>query len=242
MEESNINFESKNIQYPKKKFLDKKKDSNYIKNSLNISTNLIELELDKEELKDVYLFGCDIEEDKPSLPEEFNKVNIMRIARKLDCFKEQIHMYVTDYYISGLILIGRKIKENEKDKNKEKKEKAGKEDKGSKRFRFSFYLKIREFKDKRFEGIIQEKKPEYEPKPDLYIEKIYKFIFKQKEINLLEMSLFNKKENSMKKNYSKEMGNYQYIFTTYLNICLGKLLKNLYLTKDRASKKLIIIL
>ena len=154
----------------------------------------------------------------------------MKKARRIECFKNEIKKYVTDYYITGSILIGRKIKKQQKENKKDEKiqnEQTNKPKK-QKREKFSFYLNIKEYNNRKIEGKIQDN-PEYGPKSELFIEKIYKFAFKQKKKNLFEIC---KTENE------KYFGDKQYI-AAYLNICLGNLLKKLNFYKDRASKKIL---
>ena len=215
--------EKENIEYPKKKFIDIEVNKMDIADKTDIFTNLSYIELKEKELKNVYIFGCDIEEQNIII-NELDQVTVMRKARRLECFKKEIQKFVTDYYISGLVLIGRRLEKNEETEIKPEKE--------SKKIKtvktFSFFISLKEFKDKNTVGKILEK-PEYEPKSDLYIEKIYKFSFKQKKKNLYEI---------YKSNKEKYQGYKQYI-STYLNICLGKLLKKLEFIKDRSSKKIL---
>ncbi len=144
--------------YPSKKYIDPKKDQ-YVKANLKIITNLTKLELNKEAINGIYLFGCDLsEETEPS--EHFNPVNIMRKARKLKCFQDKIKEHVENYYISGLVLMG-------KPKNIKKK-------------KFKFYLKADESQGY-FDGEILDDVPE-EPEG-----KIYKFKFKRKKEDLSKM-------------------------------------------------------
>ena len=151
---------NENLQFAKKKKLDLEGEKNeYI--DIRIETNLSKLELNKEAIKGVYLFGCDIEQES-QVAQEINKVNIMRQARKLKCFQEEIKKYVPDYYISGLVLMG-------KPKDEEKK-------------KFRFYLKMFE-KDGRKDGVISKEKPEFSNN-----ETVYKFKFKKKEKGLSEMA------------------------------------------------------
>ena len=116
MEESSIKkeesiIESKNenkIEFPPKKYLNP--DSDGIWSLPQILTNLTALKLNPNAIKDVYLYGCDIEEEN-HISDEFNPVHLMRTARKMKCFQEHIKKYVPDYYISGLILMGRPKKD-----------------------------------------------------------------------------------------------------------------------------------
>jgi len=150
------------FQFAKKKKLDLEGEKNEYEN-IPIETNLSKLELNKEAIKGVYLFGCDIEEEN-QVSQEINKVNIMRQARKIKCFQEEIKRRVPDYYISGLILMG-------KPKDEEKK-------------KFRFYLKMID-KDGRKDGEIFKEKPDLSNLANN--EKLYKFKFKKKEKSLLEM-------------------------------------------------------
>ena len=151
------------FQFAKKKKLDLEGEKNEYDN-IKIETNLSKLELNKEAIKGVYLFGCDIEEEN-QVSQEINKVYIMRQARKIKCFQEEIKRRVPDYYISGLILMGKP-----KDESKKK---------------FRFYLKMID-KDGRKDGEI------FKDKPDLSKlsnnEKLYKFKFKRKDEGLSEMA------------------------------------------------------
>ena len=151
---------NENLQFAKKKKLDLEGQKNEY-TDIRIETNLSKLELNKEAIKGVYLFGCDIEQES-QVAQEINKVNIMRQARKLKCFQEEIKKRVPDYYISGLILMG-KPKEEEKKK-------------------FRFYLKMFE-KNGRKDGVISKDKPEFSDN-----ETVYKFKFKRKEKGLSEMA------------------------------------------------------
>ena len=158
-------IENESFQFAKKKKLDLEGEkSEYY--DIKIETNLSKLELNKEAIKGVYLFGCDIEQEN-QVSQEINKVNIMRQARKLKCFQEEIKKRVPDYYISGLILMG-------KPKNEEKK-------------KFKFYLKMFE-KDGKKTGEVSKEKPDFSDN-----EKVYKFKFKRKEEGLSEMA---EKENA----------------------------------------------
>ena len=157
----NIEHENESIQIAKKKHLDLKEDNDEFSGNIEILTNLTHLKLNQNAIKGVYLFGCDIEqENQENL--EINKVNIMRKARKLKCFQEIIKSYVPDYYISGVILMGRP-----KDPEKKK---------------FKFYLKLKEINGER-KGEISKKLPESISND----EKVYKFKFKRKENDLSKM-------------------------------------------------------
>ena len=191
-------------EYPKKKYLDIDKDKKDLEYSVKISTNLTHLQLNKKEIAGVYLYGCDLEsEDKTS--EDFNPVNVMRKARKLKCFQEEIKKYVPDYYISGLILMG-KPKEETKDIKK-----------------FKFYLKIKE-NEECVTGEIFEHSPESSQIDSQ--DKLYKFKFKRKKLDLSKMS------------EETEAGEAQCV-ANYLNICLGKVLKKAGYTKDRTTRKIL---
>ena len=156
MEIINTSAQNQNIiEYPKKKYLDEKQNAKDL-DTIHISTNLTRVELNQEAIKGVFLFGCDLEEES-QVTEEFNPVNIMSKARKYKCFQEEIKKYVTDYYISGLILMGKpKIEER----------------------KFKFYLKIKEEVRE-----ILESKPKFIEK-DV---QLYKFKFKRKKKDLYEM-------------------------------------------------------
>lgn len=143
------------IELPKKKYLDPKTSKTEVA-PIRILTNLSELELDPKAIKGVYLYGCDIEEEN-QVSAEFNPVNVMRRARKIRCFQEHIKRYVPDYYISGLILMGRPLKDKKK---------------------FKFYLKMGENNE-----ILKELPEDYENGNDI----IYKFKFKRKETDLSTM-------------------------------------------------------
>ena len=161
--ESNISNSAK--EYPGKKNLNKNEDINDIDYNISILTNLTRLSLNEKVIEGVYLYGCDIEEENnPS--SDFNPVNIMRTARKLNCFQDKIKEYVTDYYISGLVLMGRPIRLNEPV--------------------FSFYLKIKKINEADIEsGIIDVKN--YDKNTIQKDDKIYKFKFKRKNEDLLKM-------------------------------------------------------
>ena len=156
MEES-INKNKIVYEYPKKKFLNP--NDKDVEN-FQISTNLAHLELNPDSIKGVYLYGCDIEQEYQQ-SEDFNPVSIMRKARKMKCFQQEIKNNVSDYYISGLVLMGRPIDDIKK---------------------FKFYLKMKNV-DGNFEGEIKESKP----KSIENNEKIYKFKFKRKKKDLFDM-------------------------------------------------------
>ena len=100
------------IKFPIKKYLDLNKNQNDLE-PIYISTNLTSLKLNPQAIKGVYLYGCDVEEEF-QVSEDFNSVSIMRTARKVKSFQEEIKKYVSDYYISGLILMGKPLKEDKK--------------------------------------------------------------------------------------------------------------------------------
>ena len=155
--EETINNNQNIYEYPKKKYLDP--NDKELEN-LQISTNLALLELNPNAIKGVYLYGCDIEQEYHQ-SEDFNPVNVMRKARKMKCFQQEIKNNVSDYYISGLILMGRPIDDIKK---------------------FKFYLKMKDV-DGRIDGEILESKPESIENN----EKLYKFKFKRKKKDLYEM-------------------------------------------------------
>jgi hypothetical protein len=123
------------IKFPIKKYLDLNKNQNVLE-PIYISTNLTSLKLNPQAIKGVYLYGCDLEEEF-QVSEDFNPVSIMRKARKVKCFQEEIKKYVSDYYISGLILMGKPLKEDKK---------------------FKFYLKLKK-EEGRIDGEIFSSKP-----------------------------------------------------------------------------------
>jgi hypothetical protein len=150
----NLN-ENKN-DYPKKKYLDINENKEDIDDCIKILTNLTKLDLNQDAINGIYLFGCDLsEETEPS--EDFNAVHIMRKARKLKCFQDKIKEFVENYYISGLILMGKPKDISQK--------------------RFKFYLKIKESQ----EGEILEELPQN------IEGKIYRFKFKRKKHDLSKM-------------------------------------------------------
>ena len=197
----NQNEDEDDNQNPEKKFLDEKKDKNDIEDIISIATNLSHLKLNPKAIKGIYLYGCDIEQENQI--QEYNQVNIMRKARKLKCFQERIKLYVPDYYISGLILMGRP-----KNDSKETK-------------KFKFYLLLKELEDRKTTGEILDELPENEVEG-----KIYKFRFKRKKKDLLEMKEGDKPGESE-------------CVANYLNICLGKILKKCGYTKDRSTRKIL---
>jgi hypothetical protein len=150
----NLN-ENKN-DYPKKKYLYINENKEDIEDCIKILTNLTKLDLNQDAINGIYLFGCDLsEETEPS--EDFNAVHIMRKARKLKCFQDKIKEFVENYYISGLILMGKPKDISQK--------------------RFKFYLKIKESQ----EGEILEELPQN------IEGKIYRFKFKKKKHDLSKM-------------------------------------------------------
>ena len=199
--ENNENENEDEKKYPDKKFLDEDEDKNDIEEIIDITTNLSKVKLNENAIKGVYLYGCDIEQQFQLT--DFNPVNIMRKARKLKCFQQKIKEIVPDYYISGLILMGRPIEVTKETK------------------KFKFYLLIMDNNGK-IEGEILDELPEKEPE----FGKIYKFKFKRKKKDLLEMKEGDKPGESE-------------CVANYLNICLGKILKKCGYTKDRSSRKIL---
>ena len=100
--------------YSKKKYFDMTKDGKDIEASIPILTNLTKLDINQNAINGIYLFGCDLSEESEA-SEDFNPVFIMRKARKLKCFHEKLKEFVENYYISGLVLMG-KPKEIDKKK------------------------------------------------------------------------------------------------------------------------------
>ena len=164
MESSKSAHENKSSKkFAAKKRLNLNENSKDIDCSIEILTNLSYLNLNPNAIQGVYLYGCDIEEiNHPS--DDFNPVNLMRKARKLTCFQEKIKEYVPNYYISGLVLMGKPKEVNNENK------------------KFHFYLKIKDI-DGIMEGSIL-KKSQISEKDD---EKIYKFKFKRKNEDLSKM-------------------------------------------------------
>ena len=198
--------------YPCKKYIDLVNDKQDIESKISIITNLTKLEINQEAIKGVYLYGCDLsEESDPS--EDFNPVNIMRKARKLKCFHDKLKEYLeNNYYISGLILMGKpKPLEKQEDEKHSKPKK-----------KFKFYLVCE--KKEEFDGLILDELPE--KLEGLEGKKIYKFKFKRK------------KEDLSKMQEDKNSGEAQCV-ANYLNICLGKILKKCDYTKDRTSRKIL---
>ena len=103
-EESSLQNENNNA-YPPKKKIDVKNQNDL--DFIQISTNLSQIELNVKAINGVYLFGCDIEEEI-QISQDFNPVHTMRKARKCKCFQEELKNYVSNYYISGLILMMQK--------------------------------------------------------------------------------------------------------------------------------------
>ena len=157
-EESSLQNENNNA-YPPKKKIDTKNQNDL--EFIQISTNLSQIELNVKAINGVYLFGCDIEEEI-QISQDFNPVHTMRKARKCKCFQEELKNYVSNYYISGLILMGKPINDAKK---------------------FKFYLKIRELDKTIIDSEILESKPKNIEED----EKVYKFKFKRKKKDLSEM-------------------------------------------------------
>ena len=102
--------------YPCKKYIDLVNDKQDIEGKISIITNLTKLEINQEAIKGVYLYGCELSEE-PNQAEDFNPVNIMRKARKLKCFHDKLKEYLEkNYYISGLILMGKPLEKLEEGK------------------------------------------------------------------------------------------------------------------------------
>ena len=118
--EENTNQNQILYKYPEKKYLD---PNDKELDNLQISTNLALLELNPNAIKGVYLYGCDIEQEYHQ-SEDYNPVYVMRKARKIKCFQQEIKNNVSDYYISGLVLMGRPIDDIKK---------------------FKFYLKMKKY-------------------------------------------------------------------------------------------------
>ena len=156
--------------FPQKKYIDHIKNKNDIEDKIRIKTNLTKLELNKEAINDIYIYGCDLsEESEPT--DDFNAVNIMRKTRRLKCFQDKIKQYIENYYISGLVLIGKPKNPNNKI--------------------FKFYLKVDKSKEF-FDGeIIEDLSPELKNKNNTSNDNIrdsstiYKFQFKKKERNFI---------------------------------------------------------
>jgi hypothetical protein len=156
-EESSLNNDIN--AYPPKKKIDVKNQNDL--DFIQISTNLSQIELNVKAINGVYLFGCDIEEEK-QISQDPNPVNTMRKARKCKCFQEELKKYVSNYYISGLVLMGKPINDTKK---------------------FKFYLKTREIDKVFIDPEIFESKPKNIEKD----EKVFKFKFKRKKKDLSEM-------------------------------------------------------
>ena len=196
--------------YPCKKYIDLDNDKHDIEGKISIITNLTKLEINPEAIKGVYLYGCELSEEQ-NQAEDFNPVNIMRKARKLKCFHDKLKEYLEkNYYISGLILMGKPLEKLEEGKPVKPKKK------------FKFYL-ICEKKEE-FDGIILDELPE--KLEGLEGKRIYRFKFKRKHEDLNKMQ------------EDKESGEAQCV-ANYLNICLGKILKKCDYTKDRTSRKIL---
>ena len=163
----------KSKKYAPKKRLNKDENINDIDDSIDILTNLTYLNLNPKAFDGIYLYGCDIEEQNLTT-EDFNPVNLMRKARKLKCFQDKIKEYVPNYYISGLVLMGKPKELNDENK------------------KFHFYLKIKEIDKMVIEGTII-KKSQFSENID---GKIYKFKFKRKNDDLSKM-----KEDESSGNY-----------------------------------------
>ena len=196
--------------FPQKKYIDHTKNKNDIQDKIRIKTNLTKLELNKEAINDIYIYGCGLSEEfEPT--DDFNAVNIMRKTRRLKCFQDKIKQYIENYYISGLVLIGKPKNPNNKI--------------------FKFYLKVDKSKEF-FDGeIFEDLSPELKNKENNTSNDnirdsstIYKFQFKKKKETLLEIS-----EN-------KNSEEVQFV-AQYLNICLGKNLKKCDYIKDRTSSQ-----
>ena len=87
-EESIIENKNENkIEFPPKKYLNLNSDDNGFWSLPQILTNLTALQLNPNAIKDVYLYGCDIEEEN-HISDEFNPVHLMRTARKMKCFQD----------------------------------------------------------------------------------------------------------------------------------------------------------
>ena len=196
--------------YPCKKYIDLDNDKHDIEGKISIITNLTKLEINPEAIKGVYLYGCELSEEQ-NQAEDFNPVNIMRKARKLKCFHDKLKEYLEkNYYISGLILMGKPLEKLEEGKPVKPKKK------------FKFYLICD--KKEEFDGIILDELPE--KLEGLEGKRIYRFKFKRKHEDLNKMQ------------EDKESGEAQCV-ANYLNICLGKILKKCDYTKDRTSRKIL---
>ena len=135
----------------------------------------------------------------------------MRKARKLKCFHDKLKEYLEkNYYISGLILMGKPLEKIEEGKPIKPKKK------------FKFYLVCD--KKEEFDGVVLDELPENLDGLDGKI--IYRFKFKRKHEDLNKMQ------------EDKESGEAQCV-ANYLNICLGKILKKCDYTKDRTSRKIL---
>ena len=155
-------------EYPPKKFLNEEENSKDIIYSIEVLTNLTRLQLNEKAIQGVYLYGCDIEEEeKNEMVTDFNPVNVMRKARKLQCFQDKIKQFVSQYYISGLVLMGKPIDENED-------------------LVFKFYLKMKEVDSVVIKSEISNKLSALKNNLDKD-ENIYKFKFKRKKGDLLKL-------------------------------------------------------
>ena len=159
MENDESSLKNSNNAYPPKKKIDIESQKDLV--LFPISTNFSHLELNVKAINGVYLFGCDIEEEN-QLSQEFNQVNTMRKARKFKCFQDEIKKYVSNYYISGLVLMGKPINDVKE---------------------FKFYMK-----ERTIEGAIDSEIFDSKPKNIGDNEKVYKFRFKRKEKDLSEMN------------------------------------------------------
>ena len=196
------------IKFADKKEFDKEADKDIIDGIIKLTTNLKKLKLNEKAIEGIYLYGCDILQVEP-LSDEFNKVNIMRKARKIKAFQNEVNKHVPGYYISGLVLMG-------KPKNK-------KEDK-----KFKFYLNMFQYEDRHIEGEVRNEKGLLKQNDDRITETIYEFVFKRK----FSLSAQQKGEEDTEISDNQCLSN-------YLNICLGKLLKQCGYTKDRTSRKIL---
>lgn len=194
------------IELAKKKFIE---DNNELEKVL-VNTNLNELKLDEKAIKDVHLFGCEIKQEYPVIT-DFNKVYEMRKARKIKEFQEEVKKHVPNYYISGLVLLGKPKDLDEKN--------------------FSFYILFQEDENRKIVSskILTEPKPSQDL-PEKIKEKILCFEFTRK------ISLSEKYEKSKS---DSSVFCFSQCISSYLNICLGKLLKKCDYTKDRSTRKIL---
>ena len=177
--ENKITLEEKNNFPPKKKINNEEYQKDFEEN-INILTNLAKLSLEQKAIMGVFLYGCDIEQEN-QISSDFNPVFFMREVRRLKCFQEKIKEHVPDYYISGLVLMGRP--NNIKDD-----------------LNFEFYLKAKKT-DCGLEGIILEKLDKSEINKEDKGEKIFKFKFKRKKEDLSKMDVQNPGESQCIANY-----------------------------------------